>query len=100
MEGQAQVLVSISEAIQELRSLARLSQVTQQAEASFNRRLQLAVLVATLLALLLSALGYFAPREASPVPRAPVTTVAVPHASAPTTTASGPDGRRREAERP
>jgi hypothetical protein len=105
MEGQAQVLVGISEAIEELRVLARSSQASQQAEAAFHRRLQLAVLVATLAALLLSALGYFAPREAAPVPvspaPAPATSLTAPHAGAPTSSAPGAGGGRgRNADRP
>jgi hypothetical protein len=88
MESQAQVMVGISEAIEELRGLARSSQASQKAEAVFNRRLEVAVLAASLLALLFTALAYFAPREAAPappMPQAPPGTVAAPHADVPTT---------------
>lgn len=96
IEGQAHVLVSISEAIDELLTLARSARVAQQAEATFNRWLQLALLLATLATLLLAALGYLDPREASPAAPArpaPTTTVAGPHAGVPPTATPGAGDR-------
>jgi len=81
-ERQAQILDKMSAAITELNALTRTAHAQQQTEAPSNRRIQVAILLATLAALLLSALGYVLPRDptpAQPEPAAPPTSVAVPH---------------------
>jgi hypothetical protein len=81
-ERQAEILVQMNAAIDELTRLTRTAQAHQQAEGVFNRRIQWAVLLATLAALALGALGYFAPRQptrAEPELQAPSGSVTVPH---------------------
>jgi hypothetical protein len=88
-ERQAEILDKMSAAIRELISLARMAHAEQQTEATFNRRIQIAILLVTLAALLFSTLGYVFPRVQTPIPPEPVapsTTVAVPdvHGATPT----------------
>jgi len=94
-ERQAQILDKMRAAITELTTLGRMAYAEQQTEAAFNRRIQIAILLATLAALLVSVLGYVLPRDPTPVspePVAPSTSMAVPHVRG-TTLTPGPMSR-------